>query len=50
MALTLLEVSVTAPPKQKLTGPEGVIVGVAGIGLTIIVASVLRAVAQTILF
>ena len=31
----LLEVRVTLPPAQKVVGPPGVIVGVAGIGLTV---------------
>jgi hypothetical protein len=43
-ALILLDVNVTDPPKQNVVGPEGVIVGVAGMGLTIMVASVLSAV------
>src|SRR5205814_10453487 len=30
----LLEVSVTLPPAQKVVGPPGVMVGVAGVGLT----------------
>ena len=30
----LLEVRVTLPPAQKVVGPPGVIVGVAGVGLT----------------
>ena len=33
----LLEVNVTLPPVQKVVGPPGVIVGVAGIGLTVTV-------------
>ena len=33
----LLEVSVTLPPSQKVVGPEGVMVGVGGIGLTVTV-------------
>ena len=33
IALALLEVSVTLPPAQKVVGPPGVIVGVAGMGL-----------------
>jgi hypothetical protein len=31
----LLDVSVTLPPAQKVVGPPGVIVGVAGTGLTV---------------
>src|SRR5258708_39926199 len=34
LPVALLEVSVTEPPAQKVVGPPGVIVGVAGIGLT----------------
>ena len=34
------EVSTTEPPAQKVVGPPGVIVGVAGIGLTVIVMAV----------
>ena len=30
-----LEVKVTVPPWQKVVGPLGVIVGVAGVGLTV---------------
>ena len=33
--LALLDVSVTLPPAQNVVGPLGVIVGVAGIGLTV---------------
>ena len=32
-----LELSVTLPPAQKVVAPEGVIVGVAGTGLTVTV-------------
>jgi len=35
LPLALLEVSVTLPPVQNVVGPPGVIVGVAGIGLTV---------------
>jgi hypothetical protein len=35
----LLDVSVTLPPVQNVVGPPGVIVGVAGIGLTVTVVA-----------
>jgi hypothetical protein len=35
LPLALLEVSVTLPPAQKVVGPLGVIVGVAGAGVTV---------------
>ncbi len=35
MPVALLDVRVTLPPAQKVVGPPGVIVGVAGIGLTV---------------
>ncbi len=35
MPVALLEVSVTLPPVQKVVGPPGVIVGVAGRGLMV---------------
>src|SRR5258708_38102794 len=35
LPLALLDVSVTLPPAQNVVGPPGVIVGVAGIGLTV---------------
>jgi hypothetical protein len=38
LPLALLEVSETLPPAQKVVGPPGVIVGVAGIGLIVISA------------
>lgn len=34
-----LDVSVTLPPAQKVIGPEAVIVGVAGMGLTFTVVA-----------
>ena len=37
LPLAALDVSVTLPPAQKVVGPPGVIVGVAGIGLTVTV-------------
>jgi hypothetical protein len=37
LPLALLEVRVTFPPAQKVVGPPGVTVGVAGIGLTVTV-------------
>ena len=35
MPLALLDVSVTLPPAQNVVGPPGVMVGVAGVGLTV---------------
>ena len=35
MPLALFDVKVTLPPVQNVVGPPGVIVGVAGIGLTV---------------
>src|SRR5204862_74552 len=35
LPVALLDVSVTEPPVQKVVGPPGVIVGVAGMGLTV---------------
>jgi hypothetical protein len=35
LPLALLEFKVTLPPAQNVVGPPGVIVGVAGIGLTV---------------
>jgi hypothetical protein len=35
--VTLLDVKVTLPPVQNVVGPPGVMVGVAGIGLTVTV-------------
>jgi hypothetical protein len=35
LPLALLDVSVTLPPVQKVVGPLGVIVGVAGAGVTV---------------
>jgi hypothetical protein len=35
LPLALDDVSVTLPPAQNVVGPPGVIVGVAGIGLTV---------------
>jgi hypothetical protein len=37
LPLRLLEVSVTLPPAQNVVGPPGVIVGVAGVGVTVTV-------------
>ena len=37
--MALLEVSVTLPPAQNVVGPPGVMVGVAGIGLTVTVVA-----------
>ncbi len=46
MPEALLEVSVTLPPVQKVVGPPGVIVGAAGIGLTVTVVAAEAALAQ----
>jgi hypothetical protein len=40
LPLALLEVSVTLPPAQNVVAPPAVIVGVAGVGLTVRVAAV----------
>ena len=37
LPLAVLDVSVTLPPSQKVVAPPGVIVGVAGVGLTVTV-------------
>src|SRR5437773_2007772 len=42
----LLEVRVTLPPVQNVVGPPGVIVGVAGIGLTVTVVAAEAALVQ----
>ena len=42
----LLDVSVTLPPVQNVVGPLGVIVGVAGVGLTVIVVDADAALGQ----
>jgi hypothetical protein len=42
----LLEVSVTLPPAQNVVGPPGVIVGVAGVGLTVTLVAEDGALAQ----
>ena len=39
MPVALLDVSVTLPPAQNVVGPPGVIVGVAGTGLTVTVVA-----------
>lgn len=44
--MTLLELNVTDPPIQNEVGPDGVMVGVGGIGFTVTTASVLKAVAH----
>ena len=46
MLLALLDVSVTLPPVQKVVGPPGVIVGVAGIELAVTVVAADAALAQ----
>ena len=48
MPLALLEVSVTLPPVQKVVGPPGVIVGVAGIGLTVTTTAAEAALVQPV--
>jgi hypothetical protein len=40
LPLALLEVNVTVPPAQKVVGPSGVIVGVAGLGFIVTVVAV----------
>jgi hypothetical protein len=42
----LLEVSVTSPPVQNVVGPLGVIVGVAGAGVTVTVVDADAALGQ----
>jgi len=37
LPVVLPEVSVTEPPAQNVVGPDGVIVGVAGVGVTVTV-------------
>jgi hypothetical protein len=39
LPLALLDVNVTLPASQKVVGPSGVIVGVAGIGFTVTVVA-----------
>jgi hypothetical protein len=46
LPLALLEVNVTLPPAQKVVGPPGVIVGVAGIAFTVTVVAVEGELAQ----
>ncbi len=46
MPLALLEVNVTLPPVQKVVGPSGVIVGVAGVGFTVTVVALEGALLQ----
>jgi xanthosine utilization system XapX-like protein len=46
LPLALLDVSVTLPPAQNVVGPLGVIVGVAGIGLTVTFVAAEAALAQ----
>jgi hypothetical protein len=46
LPLALDDVSVTLPPAQKVVGPAGVIVGVAGIGLTVTLVADDAALAQ----
>jgi hypothetical protein len=46
LPLALLEVSVTLSPSQNVVGPPGVMVGVAGIGLTVTVVAVEGALEQ----
>ncbi len=46
LPVALLDVSVTLPPVQKVVGPPGVIVGVAGIGLTVTVVAAEAALVQ----
>jgi hypothetical protein len=44
--LALLEVSVTLPPVQNVVGPPALIVGVAGVGLTVTVVDADAALGQ----
>jgi xanthosine utilization system XapX-like protein len=46
LPLALLEVNVTSPPTQKVVGPLGVIVGVAGVGFTVTVVALEGALGQ----
>jgi len=46
LPLALLDVNSTLPPAKKVVGPPGVIVGVAGIGLTVTVVAADGALAQ----
>ena len=46
LPLALLDVSVTLPPVQNVVGPPGVIVGVAGAGLTVTLVGVEAALLQ----
>jgi hypothetical protein len=46
LPLALLDVSVTLPPVQNEVGPPGVIVGVAGSGVTVTVVAAEAALVQ----
>ena len=46
LPVALLEVSLTEPPAQNVVGPPGVMVGVAGIGLTVTVVGAEAALVQ----
>ena len=46
LPVALLDVRVTLPPVQNVVGPPGVIVGVAGIGLTVTVVAAEAALLQ----
>ena len=46
LPVALLEVSVTLSPLQKVVGPPGVIVGVAGAGVTVTVVGAEAALGQ----
>jgi hypothetical protein len=48
LPVALLDVNVTLPPVQKVVGPPGVIVGVAGIGFTVTVVAAEDALAQSL--
>jgi hypothetical protein len=48
LPVALLDVNVTLPPSQKVVGPSGVIVGVAGIGFTVTVVAAEGALAQSL--
>ena len=46
LPLALLDVSVTLPPVQNVVGPPGVMVGVAGAGLTVTIVGADAALVQ----
>ena len=46
MPAALLLVRVTLPPEQKVVGPPAVIVGIVGVGFTVMLVGVLSGLAQ----